>query len=318
MSLPSLASKRIRLLPLTGSVAPGALEPLGAGPIYACDCYVEGAERGLEVPGGYQLGRIINVDHHAPTLRMARFVSSANLALCHVEAAGTAGPGDVIVVTHSDCDSVLSSAIVAGLLEADERLGAAAVAADHTGAEDLIADLLQSLDPLRNLDLSFESLVCLLNGRPLPGSAKVALEERQRRRANAEAAVASGRVRVTGRLAFAVLDGRVDSEFFPALLPAAAVILLATQLPTDPGRWQMKLRLGPAAPAGFTLEMIGLREFDPAYGGRWNAGANKRGGGSAVAPEAYAAEVDRRLRSALRSLHADRMGPRDSQAQNPD
>lgn len=302
MHTTSLASDRITLLPLIPSIALDALETLAEGPVYACDCYVEGPERGIDVPGGYRLGRVVNVDHHAPTSRMARLVSSANLALRHVEAVGPAGPGEMIVVTHTDCDSVLSSGILSGLLAPDERFGVAAIAADHTGAEDRVADLLQGLDPQRCLDLSFKSLACLLDGLPLPALARNALEKRRSRRAEAEAAVWAGCVRVANRLAFGVLDGRVDSEFFPALLPGAAVILLATRLSPGIGRWQMKLRLGSAAPPGFTLETLRLRELDPAYGGRWNAGSNKRGGGTAATPEEYASEVEGRLNAALASL----------------
>ena len=79
---------RIRLLPLTPEVPLAELEVLGSEAVFACDCYVSGIENGMEVPGGYQLGRVTNVDHHAPTTRMQQVISSANLALEHVSRSG--------------------------------------------------------------------------------------------------------------------------------------------------------------------------------------------------------------------------------------
>jgi hypothetical protein len=43
-----------------------------------------------------------------------------------------------------------------------------------------------------------------------------------------------------------------------------------------------------------------LREFDPVYGGRWNAASNRRGGGTTIDAGHYAAEVRRRVEAALR------------------
>ena len=42
-----------------------------------------------------------------------------------------------------------------------------------------------------------------------------------------------------------------------------------------------------AAPAGFSLLELGIEDFDPGFGGRWNAGANKRGGGSSLSNQEY-------------------------------
>ena len=69
--------------------------------------------------------------------------------------------------------------------------------------------------------------------------------------------------------------------------------------PHQPKPWVMKLRLGPAAPPGMTLQRLGIQEFDGAYGGRWNAGSNKRGDGTDMSPEAYARVVTERLRKSL-------------------
>ena len=66
MSLP------IRLLSQRPEVFAPELLSLYDGPVITADCYVVGAESWNEVTGGYEHGRILNVDHHAPTQRMQR------------------------------------------------------------------------------------------------------------------------------------------------------------------------------------------------------------------------------------------------------
>ena len=222
-------TSRIRLLPLTPEVPVSKLEALGSQAVFACDCYVSGIENGLEVPGGYQLGRVTNVDHHAPTARMQQAISSANLALEHVSRFGALDAGVPVAVTHTDCDSVLSSGIVSGLLEPRPEFGHAAIAADHTGEENRIADLLQGLDGKRSLELSFRNLSLLLSGRELEREATVALDQRCRKRDDAARAIQDGRVKLDGPLAWGVLDNALDGEFFPSLLPDAVMILLAAR-----------------------------------------------------------------------------------------
>ena len=85
----------------------------------------------------------------------------------------------------------------------------------------------------------------------------------------------------------------------PALLPEATVILLTAPHPDHAHRWIAKLRLGRAAPAALTLHALGVEAFDPNYGGRWNAGANRRAGGTTLSPDAYAKQVAARLEAAL-------------------
>jgi hypothetical protein len=292
----------IHLLPLSPSVSPATIDAIPGETLYVCDSYVEGAERWDDVEGGYRSGRVVNIDHHAPSARMARTVSSANLAIAQVRRFGAAGPADAVVITHTDCDSVLSSAIMAGLLPADDRYGAAAIAADHTGAADAIADLLQALDERRDLLGSLESLARLEGRRPEPLAPDVAaaLEARQRTRDAAAAAVAAGRIAFTGRVAFAEFDTIIDGEFFPALLPEAVVVAIACPMPDVAGRRQIKTRLGPAAPPGFSLHDLRLHEVDPVYGGRWNAGSTRRGGGTTMEMRHFVDALDRRVEAALR------------------
>jgi hypothetical protein len=267
--------------------------------IVACDFYVLGAENGREVPGGYQLGRILNVDHHAPTARMATRVSSTNLALAHLAHGGGRHTDGAVVINHTDCDSVLSAALMCGLLEPDTRYGAAAIAADHTGEENGIADLLQSLDPLRDFDFSLESLRRLEQGRGLSTAALEMVARRAAHRRRARELVAAGAFHRRGCIAYAVLAERIDSTFLPALLPDACVILVSMPMGV-PDTHEVKLRLGMAAPSGLTLHALRIHEFDPAFGGRWNAGANRRSGGTSLSIEAYLEALEQRLATAMR------------------
>lgn len=297
----------ISLIAIQSVVTQTQLEPI-PGDLVVCDCYVAGAEGWESVHGGYARGRILNVDHHADTERMRRPISSANLALQYVDAVGAPPSGVTVVINHTDCDSILSSGIMSGRLVPDPIFGHAAVAADHTGAAHPVADLLQALDWERDVELSFRCLDDLLHDRPLPAIARAKLDERQRMRERAERVVREGVMHMDGPIAWGVFDETIFGEFFPALLPdAVAILAIAPHHDLLPGRLEMKLRLGTAAPSGFTLKGL-LDDFDPMFGGRWNAGANKRPlagmpGGSEIPPATYAAEVRRRVEARLAGAH---------------
>jgi hypothetical protein len=104
----------IVLLPSAAEYSPEQLRARVVGDICACDFYVSGAEHGQEVAGGFLLGDVLNIDHHAPSPRMDRAVSSATLAIAHLRAAGR--PHGTIVLNHTDCDSILSAGIASGRL----------------------------------------------------------------------------------------------------------------------------------------------------------------------------------------------------------
>jgi hypothetical protein len=165
------------------------------------------------------------------------------------------------------------------LLPPDEVFGEAVIAADHTGAPNAIADLLQALDPLRD----FEYSLSCLRGQSLDGRAAELLAKRHAERARAKELVESGAFHKVGQVAIAKLTAeKVAGEFLPSLLPEAAVIVSAS--PMENGRWETKVRLGAAARAGVTLYSLGVRAFEPNFRGRWNAGSTKRAGGSTVDP----------------------------------
>lgn len=292
----------IQLLSERPDVMPDDLLTLSPGPIIACDCYVQGAESWQAVDGGYERGRIVNVDHHANTKAMARVVSSANLALARVRTVGLPPADAQVVITHTDCDSILSAGIMSGRLPAEDRYGTAALAADHTGDVNAIADLLQALDKCRDVALSFDALSRLEAGQAHTDEVKEKLAERQAKRAAAIACVRDGIVAMQANLAVGRLTRALDGEFFAPLLPNAVVIVLATPHHEHNERLEIKLRLGRAAPAGFSLHALGVRDFDKAYGGRWNAGSSRRGGGTTLPLDAYVARLKERIDRHLHSL----------------
>ena len=267
------------------------------GQVVACDFYIEGAELAREIPGGYEIDGVMNIDHHAPSLRMMRHVSSTNLAIDQINYRGRIKPGGMVFVSHTDCDSVLSSAIMANELEPDPLFGDAAIAADHTGAKNEIADVLQSLAPRRDLYFSLRNLRKIMDGQPLDWTAQPFYADRLRKREAAESLVAKRKVHMDGPLAHAVLDKKIDAELLPAKLPDAALILLITPR-SDSSRWDARMRLGNCAPDGACLRQLRMARFDPAFAARWNAGSNARNGGTDVRPEEYIQHVSMAMREA--------------------
>jgi hypothetical protein len=289
------------LRPYTSAEQLEALCP-DEGEIFACDFYVTGAEQGVIAPGGLRLGRILNVDHHAPIARMEAEVTSTMLAAQYLNAGGEVDPLGSVVIHHTDCDSVLSSAMMLGILPPDPDLVNASVCADHTGAAHPVADLLQALDDgrggtrtLEQYATSLRNLRALLNREPLEDEAVAALARRERRRAAAMALVDSRTFDIDAErlVAFAVSDGSIDSAFFPAQLRHVAVIMLAHR--RDDTRWTVKLRLGGRQLPGLTLHTLGVTDWDPRFGGRWNAGSNGRGGGTSIRPRDYAERLRERV-----------------------
>lgn len=301
--LQRLAASKVQLIEKNQHITAGELEARFRNDIIACDFYVSHIEEGDKVVGGFRRGRILNVDHHAPVREMSRAISSTNLAIELVRANGTQRESTVLI-NHTDCDSILSAAIVAGVLEPEERFGEAAIVADHRGSANDIADLLQGLGPPRNVAHSLESLERLLEGEPLDDAAATALSKRRQKRERAREVVEGGAFRRIGKLAFAVLPERFDGELFPPLIPDAALLMFAAPLKEDPSRWVVKIRMGWSAPDGLDLHDLSVPEIDPTFGGRWNAGSNTRGGGTDLDPDNYASEVAARLDAAISLLTA--------------
>ena len=260
------------------------------GLMYACDFYITDSEKGASVPGGYQTDWLVCVDHHAATDRMRRKISSTTLAIEHVKHFGPASSHDVIIINHTDCDSILSSRIMAGDLEPLEIFNLAAIAADHTGEENEIADLLQALDDFKDHDFSYRCLTQFLDGgtRKLCLDAQKALDVRHAKRLKASELVAEGKFTDLGYLSFAVLSEKIDGELFQPLLKKSYVNMVASPHDIKTDVWNIKVRLGESAPEGITLHNIDIKKFDVGYDGRWNAGSNKRSDGTLHPPDVYA------------------------------
>ncbi len=264
--------------------------------IIVADCYIKGTEHWTPKPWGWETTvdhhTIINVDHHADDPRFYRHISSGNLAI-EYRKAHAPDPNVAVVINHTDCDSVISSAIVSGLLEPESHYGVAVIAADHTGEENPIADLLQSLDASRDYAASLRNLALLETGRPVEPWVETLLDDRRRERALAKRLVNEGAFERIGNVAVATLpaENRVSGEFLPPLLKDAWIIISGT--PMHNGLWETKVRLGLAAPEGSSLFGFGIKQAEPLFGGRWNAGSTKRADGSNLTPREVAAALVR-------------------------
>jgi hypothetical protein len=270
-------------------------------PVCVCDFYLEGIElRGTEESYGIRCGNILNVDHHAPVKRFERAVSSATLAVEYVAAHGPWN--GAIAINHTDCDSTLSSLIMDSILPPDPRFSAAAIAADHTGEANDIADLLQALQEAHDLDFSWRNLKLLVERKPLEPKADTQLAKRMADRERARAFVEGGSFRFIGQVAYAETDSKFDGAFLPALLPQAAVILLDSPFRDGtgsivPGIHEVRIRLGRCAPPGTTLHALRLEGTPIHFKGRWNAGSNRRSGGTSLTVVECAEMVAERLDS---------------------
>jgi len=296
-------SARVLLLPANQLDCPALLAATSTNPVVTADCYVDTVESWEPRPWGWETSRngrrILNIDHHADDPRFFRAVSSGNLAIDYVAANGALAPDVPVIINHTDCDSVIAAAILAGLLPPDPVHGEAVIAADHTGAANAIANLLQALEPVRDFDFCFDALQRLLRNQPMDPRALEYLKQRDADRARAVALVRGGAFQIAGSVAVAVLAGeKVPGEFLPSLLPHAAVIVSAS--PMASGLLETKVRIGLAALPGETLYSLDVRGIEPNFRGRWNAGSTRRSGGSTIDP----IELARRINQALERQRA--------------
>ncbi|MBP6975029.1 MAG: hypothetical protein KBB54_03775 [Candidatus Pacebacteria bacterium] len=269
--------------------------------IIVCDFYVDQIDSigGSKVePFGLVVENIINIDHHAPIGSMERQVSSATLAIEFVKREGVL-PDAETVINHTDCDSVLSSSIIRGMLPPEERFSDAAIAADHTGEPNEIADLLQALQEKRDVGYSLHHLSQLLGNAPIDEEVQKLVNKRLHEREEAKGLVENGMFKTIGKVAYAETEAKFDGSFLPALLPESWVIILSYPYKENgaivPYQYETKIRLGKNVPAGFTLQQLKLGETAIHWGGRWNAGSNKRAGGSTLSAEECANIIAEKL-----------------------
>jgi len=279
--------------------------------IFACDLYLKGIESSERFGNYFRDENVVNIDHHSNLSEMEREVSATNLAIDYVNEFGpvTEGDDNIVVISHTDCDSILSSLIMRGILPPDTKFGEAAIAADHTGEENEIADLLQALqeeNKTGDLEFSLRNLQKFLDGEQLEDKAVEYINSRKAKREKVRQLVESGSFKNKDGVNYTRLESKIDSELLPAYLPEAEIILLYSPHKNNPDPenitlWEAKTRLGMAAPEGLSLKRIMAKDdknpagVDPAWGGRWNAGSDAREGGTTMDMEEYVSLVAQKL-----------------------
>jgi hypothetical protein len=101
--------------------------------------------------------RIVNIDHHANLPELQKIVSSHHFATAFPRLRRQL-PEVPLVITHTDPDSILSVLMLSGRVP-DKLLAdylEAVIAADHTGAQTDLGDLISAIQADHNLKLSME------------------------------------------------------------------------------------------------------------------------------------------------------------------
>lgn len=220
---------------------------------------------------------VYNIDHHAPDPRMARAISSTPL-VAELVRRNLLPKELLIMIHHYDADSILAAAIATGLIPADDRFVDAAIAADHTGVPNEIADTLTALESLRDPAYSLDILQKLVNGTPLPTEVVAARTRRETQRNEIhEWALAGNLTRSPEGIYFAetALPG-IRTEFLTVIPELTDAVAFVVSYVKPTGR-AVKIRLGQAGIAqGIQLNHPRLKL--PNFGGRWNAGGTDRQG----------------------------------------
>lgn len=274
-----------------------------------CDGYIEGTESWERDGVGFKRENVLGIDHHMDLPEMSRNISTTNLAIKYVKKNGPVDKDSVVMITHTDCDSILSSAIMRGIIEPREEYGVAAIAADHTGEANPIGDLLQALETemredeqgeireveIRDIEFSLRNLELLLHGKELEPRAKAILETRYQKRENVLKLIESGmKTTESGKINYFDLDQKTDAGLFPAFMPSAHIALIFNPYKDKKDglrKTEAKVRLGLGAPDGTDLRRI-MENVDEKWGGRWDAGSNNRNGGDVKDKEVYAQKLE--------------------------
>jgi hypothetical protein len=281
---------QIELFPESGSPTIEEIELAfpRANRIFVADFYLKGIEKtGALLPCGAGYGhggKVINIDHHAPDEIWERHVSSGVLACKWVREEGvvSATNGDIVVINHTDCDSVLSALILTGVIPAHERFEQAVLDADHRGTPNEIADILQACKSLRKLRLMVEALSCYFQDYALPEVVRKQLEELHESRLAVKLLVERGEFQEQDGVVLINSNRYFESDLFLSHFPDARVLVVGCPSGKNPHITFTRLRLGAGVEQGLSLHRLGVKESDPYFGGRFNAGSNKRGLEAAV------------------------------------
>jgi hypothetical protein len=247
--------------------------------ICVCDFYVEGSEHGkLTENGSIHFDDILIIDHHPALPEMRRHISSTTFANSHVTEHGPLDNRFAVLINHTDADSILSALIMCGVLKPREEYNTAAIAADHTGEENIISDLLQALEDDRNLPRSIEVLLRVL-------------EKRLWVRDELKAMVDSHAYNMCGSIPYMILDKKIDAGLLPWFFPDADAIVAGWIMPKgSKGKWGIKTRLG------INTDGVALNEMElPDTGGRWDGVSTTRHGGTNTEFEEYVRMVQKKI-----------------------
>ncbi len=246
--------------------------------ICVCDFEVTGADISkVNANGLYVSDDLILIDHHADLPVFQQKISSVSLASKFVNEFGALGDDWVIVINHTDTDSVLSSMMMSGEIDPMDEFVSAGIAADHTGEQNVLADLLEAN---YEDDANIGKVVNLVRGfvsgeqKPIDDAnyqQRVLERESLQQRYKSDMNTTED-----GDIVYGGFDEWVDGVLIAPLFPKAKVIVIAIphkdeqDVPT--GKLVIKTRLGGSA-EGINLKHLGL----PDWGGRWNAGSTRYG-----------------------------------------
>lgn len=299
--------KRVHLLPLSNNETARSLRDNltfdRTRPILAIDFPVNFGRSGAEVltDSGLLCGfedsklGVACIDHHADDHRMWRSISTTPLMCFLVREYGLPIEyGYQPAINHMDADIVLATLVAIGIIDPrDERFASAAVAADHTGEQNDIGDLLNGIEHKRDLVFSWQALQAHLQGERLPEEAIIGWEKRKADRNQALQAVNNGEFMemAPGVFVYQSQGSLMRTEYVCNALPDAKVIVTATKSQFGQG-YDYKIRVGPSWPEGHSLHQLNL----PLFGGRWNAGGTIRAGQAVtMSPDIYASEISRKM-----------------------
>ena len=273
--------ENIYLIEKKSSNTPSELKEAFPGKkVCICDFYIEYSENGkIDENGVTDYCDLFIVDHHVPVPYMKKHISSAVIASRYVSSNGLLGDEYVIVVNHTDTDSLLSALLMSGKIEPNIEYEKAAIAADHTGEEHIISDLLQSSEDGRELKKSIELLLIMVKDPKMVKDLGI-MKERLLIRSELKELVPTFTVNMNNGIAFKIMDKKIDAGLLPALFPNVKAIMVASPMPDR--KWRIRVRLGKL---GKNIELNKLNL--PDTGGRWNAISTSRHGGTNTKPEDY-------------------------------
>lgn len=237
---------------------------------------------------------LIMVDHHSPHPDMSKQISSVSLAYDLRKNHPDVFADDfVVVINHTDTDSILSAFMIAGLIEPEKKWVKAGIAADHTGDNNKIAELLQSLQNRRDLKLSGGSLMRLVNGEALEKEVEAEIASYRAKKNEAKQLYAAGLFKHQGMITYAIMNHAYDFVNFLPLIPEAQILMMFYPSAKDPTKLYVKIRLGQSAPDWLKLNQLNFSGKDNFnFGARWNAGSNGRSAGTDKSPEEVVAIVN--------------------------